>query len=83
MLTATHFVQDAVIVGHLGGESTLEEAGNLELGSSVARGPGVLTDVFVVEPHIYVARWRGSAVRRLQAVPPTLSYWMEFFRTSI
>ena len=55
VLTATHFVQDAVIVEHLGGESTLEEAANLELGSSGAKGPAVLTDVFVVEPHMLPA----------------------------
>ncbi len=69
VLTAAYFVQEAVIVGHLGGESTLEEVGTLELGSSVGRGPAVLTDVFVVEPYMLpagvVALLGVSDIRRL------------------
>jgi hypothetical protein len=55
VLVDTHFVLDAIVVGHLGGEIVLEEVGTFELGSSVGSNPSVLVDVFVVEPHLLPA----------------------------
>ncbi len=41
---------DPVVVGHMGGESLLYEAGSIRLESAEGTPPVVLSDVFVVEP---------------------------------
>ncbi len=43
-------VRDPVVVGHMGGESLLHEAGSLLLEGSEGSPPVILSDVFVVQP---------------------------------
>jgi hypothetical protein len=49
------FVRDAVVVGHLGGESQLYEAGTLEIGRTAGAPPVMLTSVYLVEPEMLPA----------------------------
>ncbi len=44
-----------VLVGHLGGETLLRNAGTFELGQSDGAAPVMLTDVYVVEPDMLPA----------------------------
>jgi hypothetical protein len=44
-----------VLIGHLGGETLLRNAGSLELGRSDGMRPVILTDVYVVEPKMLPA----------------------------
>ncbi len=43
------------MVGHLGGDSRLEEAGTLELGRMEGAPPVLLTSVYLVEPEMLPA----------------------------
>ena len=55
VLSQTHIVRNGVMVGHLGGETLLQEAGTLELTRSLGRTPIALSEVFVVEPDMLPA----------------------------
>jgi hypothetical protein len=55
VLSQTHIVRHGVMVGHLGGETLLQEAGTLELTRALGQSPIALTEVFVVEPDMLPA----------------------------
>jgi hypothetical protein len=66
-------VRDAVVVGHLGGDSRLEEAGTLELGRTAGAPPVLLTNVYLVEPEMLpagvVALLGVADIRALRNLP--------------
>jgi hypothetical protein len=55
VLVGIHYVQHLVLVGHMGGETLLREAGTLELRSFSGAASTFLYDVHVVEPSMLPA----------------------------
>jgi hypothetical protein len=55
VLSNLHFADEPVIVGHMGGDTTLHEVGTLQLGKSNGRDTVALEGVFVVKPALLPA----------------------------
>jgi hypothetical protein len=55
ILLGPYRVRDAVVVGHLRGESRLNEAGTLEIGRVADAPPVLLAGVYLVEPEMLPA----------------------------